>query len=181
MAIQQWIGQFSSVDPSVALDWTPDSSVIGLNNFAQNQIDFAASDLPYSAEQSTYYPTQPYQYVPDAASGLALAFHLTGNDGQTITDLDLDASVIGKIFLGEITSWDDPAITRSTRSWPATCRTRRSSPCTRARRAEKTHLLSQYLLQEDGADFTAAENAFDLGNPGQPTVVAHAGGDGRAQ
>ena len=69
VAIQQWVGQFSTVDPSVAVDWTVDSSVIGLNNFAQDQIDFAASDLPYSAEQSTYSRHSPTSTCPTPPAG----------------------------------------------------------------------------------------------------------------
>jgi len=170
VAIQQWVGQFATVDPGVAIDWTVNSSVTGLNAFGQNQVDVAASDLPYSAEQSTYYPTQPYQYVPDAASGLALALHLVGNDGQPITDLDLDASVIGKIFLGEITSWDDPSIAALNPQLAGDLPDTRIIPVYRADAGSENYLLSQYLLQEDGTDFTAAQTAFESGNPGQPTA-----------
>ena len=34
------------------INWQVSSSVIGLNNFAQNQVDFAASDIPYSSGQA---------------------------------------------------------------------------------------------------------------------------------
>ena len=36
-------------------------------------------------------PTVPYQYMPDVAGGLAFMYNLTGNDGQQITSLNLDA------------------------------------------------------------------------------------------
>ena len=84
--------------------------MIGLNDFAQNQVDFAASDIPYSSQQAQSTPTIPYQYMPDVAGGLAFMYNLNGNDGQRITNLQLNAQVIEKIFLGEITTWNDPAI-----------------------------------------------------------------------
>ena len=68
VAIQQWVGQSSTLF-GLNINWQVSSSVVGLNNFAQNQLDFAASDIPYSAQQSTYYPSQPYQYLPDVAGG----------------------------------------------------------------------------------------------------------------
>ena len=108
--------------------------------------------------------------MPDAAGGLALAFHLTGNDGQPITDLDLDASVIGKIFLGEITSWDDPSIAALNPQLAGDLPDTRIIPVYQSEAGGESYLLSQYLLQEDGADFTAAQSAFESGSPGQPTA-----------
>ena len=87
VAIQQWVGQSATLF-GLNINWQVSSSVVGLNNFGQNQIDFAASDIPYSAQQSTYYPNQPYQYLPDVAGGLAFMFNLNGTNGQQITNLD---------------------------------------------------------------------------------------------
>ena len=74
----------------LSINWQVTSSVIGLNDFAQNQVDFAASDIPYVAAVH-HYPTQPYQYLPDVASGLAFMFNLNGTNGQRITNLVLNA------------------------------------------------------------------------------------------
>ena len=35
----------------------------------------------------------------------------------------------------------------------------------------ENYLLTDYLLHQDGADFLAAQNAFQLGNPGQPSAT----------
>ncbi len=110
-AIQNWVGQSSTLY-GLNINWQVSSSVQGLNDFGLNQVDFAASDIPYSSGQAADVPTQPYQYMPDVAGGLAFMYNLTGNDGQRITNLNLDAQVIGEIFLGEITSWNDPAIVK---------------------------------------------------------------------
>ena len=110
--------------------------------------------------------------MPDVAGGLAFMYNLNGNDGQQITNLILDAQVIDQIFLGEITTWNDPAIAAaSTRSWPVTSRTPRSCPCYRTDASGENYLLSDYLLHQDGANFTAAQNAFHSGGilgAGQP-------------
>ncbi len=112
VAIQEWVGQASTLY-GTNINWQVSSSVIGLNNLAQAQVDFAASDIPYSSQQSTYYPTQPYQYMPDVAGGLGFMYNLNGNDGQQITNLILTPSLVDQIFLGEITNWNDPAIAAS--------------------------------------------------------------------
>ena len=68
--MQQWAGETSLLS-NFLVNWQVTSSVIGLNTFAQDQVDFAASDLPYSALQSAYYPEQPYQYLRTSAVGSA--------------------------------------------------------------------------------------------------------------
>jgi len=169
VAIQQWVGQSSTLF-GLNINWQVSSSVIGLNNFGQNQIDFAASDIPYSAQQSTYYPSQPYQYLPDVAGGLAFMFNLNGNDGQRITDLNLNASLVGKIFLGEITKWNNPAIAAANPSIAPDLPNTNIIPVFRSDASGENYLLSDYLLHEDGPDMIAAQNAFKSGNPGQPTA-----------
>jgi len=168
VAIQQWVGQSSTLY-GLNINWQVSSSVIGLNNFGQNQIDFAASDIPYSAEQSTYYPSQPYQYLPDVAGGLALMYNLPGKDGQQITNLNLNAHVIDEIFLGEITDWNSPAIVALNPQLAGDLGGP-IHPVYRTDASGENYLLSDYLLHEDGGDFTAAQNAFQSGNPGQPSA-----------
>ena len=170
IALTQWVGA-SSVLYGLNIDFQVSSSVIGLDNFAQNQVDLAASDFPYSAGQSTYYPDQPYQYVPDVGYGLAFPFHLDGTDGQPVTDLRLDAAVIDDIFLGRITSWDDPSITALNPQLAGDLPSTRIIPVYRTDGSGENELLTSYLLAEDGATFTAAQDAFGSGDPGQPSAA----------
>ena len=170
VAIQQWVGQSSTLY-GLNIDWQVSSSVIGLNDFAQDQVDFAASDFPYSASQSTYYPEQPYQYVPDVAGGLSFMYNLIGSDGKQITNLNLDASVIGEIFLGEITYWNDPRIEAINPQLSGDLPHTTVFPVYRADASGDNYLLSDYLLHLDDADFTAAEAAFQTPIAGQPTAT----------
>jgi phosphate transport system substrate-binding protein len=169
VAIQQWVGQ-ASIQYGLNINWQVSSSVIGLNNFGQNQIDFAASDIPYSAQQSTYYPTQPYQYLPDVAGGLAFMFNLNGKDGQRITNLNLNAQLIDQIFLGEITNWSSDAIAAANPQLAGDLPNQTIHPVYRLDASGENYLLSDYLLHQDGANFTAAQNAFQSGNSGQPSA-----------
>ena len=170
VALQQWVGQTSMLS-NFLVNWQVSTSVVGLNNFALGQIDFAASDLPYSSLQSTYYPTQPYQYLPDVGGGLGLMYNLDGTDGQRITDLNLTPSLIGKIFLGEITRWDDPAVLAANPGLASVLPGTTIFPVYRADSGGENYLLTDYLLHLDGADFTAAQNAFESGLPGEPSAT----------
>jgi phosphate transport system substrate-binding protein len=169
VAMQQWVGQ-TDVLYGLDINWQVTSSIIGLNDFVQNQVDFAASDLTYSSGQAAELPDQPYQYLPDVASGLGFMFNLTGDDGQRITDLNLDAQVIDQIFLGEITAWDSPAIVALNPQLAGDLPGTTIIPVYRTDASGDNYLLSEYLLDQDGTDFTAAQNAFQSGSPGQPTA-----------
>lgn len=170
VAIQQWVGQSATLF-GLNINWQVSSSVVGLNNFGQNQIDFAASDIPYSAQQSTYYPNQPYQYLPDVAGGLAFMFNLNGANGQQITNLNLNPSLIGKIFFGEITKWNDPAIVAANPQLSGFLPSQNIIPVYRSDASGENYLLTDYLLHQDRADVVAAQTAFQSGNPGQPTAT----------
>ena len=100
VAIDQWVGQASALD-GFNINFQVTSSVFGLNSFAQNQVDFGASDIPYSSGQADSSPTQPYQYLPDVAGALAFMYNLQGLDGQQIRSLVLNAPDYRPDLLGE--------------------------------------------------------------------------------
>ncbi len=163
-AIQEWVGTSNTLF-GLNINWQVQSSVIGLNQFATNQVDFGASDIPYSSGQAQSTPNQPYQYLPDVAGGLAFMFNLNGVDGSQITNLNLDASVIAKIFFGKITSWNDPSIRALN---PAICPSASQCdlpnqpiiPVYRADASGENYLLSDYLLHQDPADINGANTDF---------------------
>ena len=170
VAIQQWVGQSSTLF-GLNINWQVSSSVVGLNNFAQNQLDFAASDIPYSAQQSTYYPSQPYQYLPDVAGGLAFMYNLNGNDGQRISSINLNASVIGQIFLGEITTWDSAPIAALNPQLQGDLPHQNIIPVYRSDASGENYLLTDYLLHQDHDDMLSAQTVFQSGNPGLPSAT----------
>jgi phosphate transport system substrate-binding protein len=172
VAIQEWVGQTSTLY-GLNINWQVQSSVVGLNDFAQQQVDFGASDIPYSSDQAQSTPSFPYQYLPDVAGGLSFMYNLNGNDGQRINSLVLNAQVIDKIFLGEITTWNDPAIAAINRQLQGDLPSTRIVPVYRTDASGENYLLSDYLLHQDGPNFTGAQNAFHSGGilgAGQPSA-----------
>ena len=169
VAIQQWVAQASTLY-GLNINWQVTSSVIGLNNFALNQVDFAASDIPYSSGQATSSPSVPYQYMPDVAGGLAFMYNLTGNDGQRITSLVLNAAVADDIFLGKIVYWDDSAIKGINQNLAPDLPHTKIIPVYRSDASGENYLLSDYMLHQDPGTFNAAQNAFQSAFPGQPNA-----------
>jgi ABC-type phosphate transport system substrate-binding protein len=169
VAIQQWVGQASTLY-GLNINWQVTSSVIGLDDFAQNQVDFGASDIPYSSGQATNTPTFPYEYMPDVAGALAFMYNLTGEDGNQITNLILNAHTVEEIFTGKITTWDAPDIAALNPQLAGDLPGTTITPVYREDASGENYLLSDYLLHLDPTDFQPYQTAM-TGNPevpGQP-------------
>jgi phosphate transport system substrate-binding protein len=78
----------------------------GIAQITARTVDFGASDAPLTGSQRGAC-NRCYQ-IPWALTATGVAFHLNG-----IRKLKLSGPVLAKIFLGQITTWNDPAITKS--------------------------------------------------------------------
>ncbi|WP_438352252.1 substrate-binding domain-containing protein [Microbacterium sp. CJ88] len=82
----------------------------GVTNFLSGAYDFAGSDSPLKADQTTQSAalcTEGGLNIPVYLDGVAIIFNIPG-----VTDLKLSGSTIAKIFNLQITDWSDPAITK---------------------------------------------------------------------
>ncbi len=70
----------------------------------QKSVDFGASDAPLSATDMQKAPG--VLTIPESIGGITIAYNLPGID----KGLKLTGPVIAQIFMGNITSWNDPAI-----------------------------------------------------------------------
>jgi len=112
LAIIQWDAEVSS-EFGDSVNYSTQSSVIGLNDFAQYpQVDFGASEIGYSTNQADQTPPASfsYQYLPDIAGAECMDYNLSSTTGSSITNLKLNSAVLAGIFTGVITYWNDPAI-----------------------------------------------------------------------
>lgn len=113
-AIDQWSKDVSR--RGININYTPDGSAAGRSNYAQNQADFAGTDIQYLAKGDpfaggTERSALAYSFVPIVAGGTSFPYNLKVGRRQ-ITDLRLSGLTIAKIFTGRITNWADKAITK---------------------------------------------------------------------
>jgi phosphate ABC transporter phosphate-binding protein len=111
-ALNQWI---SDVQPDgMRVQYISNGSTAGRQAFIDGQTDFAASDIPFQTnptDGSAPESPQPnsYAYMPITAGGTVFMYNLKIN-GQQVTDLRLSGQNLAKIFTGQITNWDSPAL-----------------------------------------------------------------------
>jgi phosphate ABC transporter phosphate-binding protein len=109
VALNNWAAQVK-VRFGMNINYNTSSSVQGLNEFALNQLNFAASEIGYSTKQADQSPSGNYQYLPDVAGATCIDYHLTAVNGSPIKTLLLNSAVMARIFTGQIKYWDDPQV-----------------------------------------------------------------------
>ena len=94
--------------PAVTIAYSPVGSSAGIAAISAKQVNFGASDVPMNASELAAAKGGPITQVPDALAAEGVTYNLNLPGGQR---LRLTGPVLARIFLGQITRWDDPAIT----------------------------------------------------------------------
>jgi phosphate transport system substrate-binding protein len=102
---QSAIAAFKSVQPNMTVNYGSGGSGKGRTDLASGVVNYAGSDSPIPASQQSSFKGTVL-YFPVVIAPITMSYHLSG-----VSNLKLDAPVIAKIFEGQITTWNDPAIT----------------------------------------------------------------------
>ena len=118
-ALDQWRKNVAS-NYGMTVNYSGTGSSAGRTDFRNSTVDFAISEIPFqdnpedgSAPETTFSDGTPLQgrfaYMPIVAGGTSLMYNLKIG-GKRVTNLRLSGEVIAKIFSGQISKWNDPAI-----------------------------------------------------------------------
>ena len=102
---EQWFQDFQQVEPGAKINYQAIGSGGGVDAFTNQTVDFGASDVPLQAEEIKALPG-PSIELPTVLGGVVISYNVEGLD----SGLKLDGDTAAKIFLGDITTWNDPAI-----------------------------------------------------------------------
>lgn len=108
-AITEWIKNYQTACPDATINYNPTGSGAGIKQFIAGQVDWAGSDSALKEEEAAAAAerceTNPAWNLPMVSGAIAVTYNLDGVDTLILTP-----DVIAKIFLGQITTWNDPAI-----------------------------------------------------------------------
>lgn len=102
---EQVIGAFKQKSPSVTINYSGGGSGKGRQDFADQVVDFAGTDAPYSSSDAAGVKGGTFFYFPTVAGPITVSYNLSG-----VKKLQLSPETLAKIFQGDIKTWDDPAI-----------------------------------------------------------------------
>jgi len=108
-AIAEFNKVWGQVCPGKTLAYNPTGSGAGVDQFIAKQVDFAGSDSALNDEQTPKAAERcdgnPAWNLPLVFGPVAMAYNVEGAD-----NLVVNGDVLAKIFQGQITKWNDPAI-----------------------------------------------------------------------
>ncbi len=99
---------YQEAHPGVTVSYASVGSSAGITRFTAGKTDFGATDVPASAKDLAGASGGATVQVPVDLGAVDVAYNVPVLNGQP---LRLNGAVLARIFLGQITYWDDPAIT----------------------------------------------------------------------
>ena len=100
--------KYQQQHPGVTISYAVVGSSAGIAAFSARQVSFGASDVPMTAAEQAAATGGPVTQVPVDLGGEGIAYNLSLPAGVR---LHLTGPVLAAIYLGQITRWNDPAIT----------------------------------------------------------------------
>ena len=153
-AIAAWKKAFQTANPQTTINYDPVGSGGGREQFLAGGLNFAGSDAFLDdAELAKAKVTckGPVVEVPVYVSPIAIIFNLPG-----VTELNLTPAVVGGIFEGKITKWNDAAIKADNPDTKLPSTT--ISPVHRSDDSGTTENFTDYLDQASGGSWTGGKD-----------------------
>jgi phosphate transport system substrate-binding protein len=103
--VDKWRVEYNKIYPNVSLNYQSVGSGAGINLFTKKTVDFGATDAPLTKDEVKNAPGT--LTIPETLGAVVIVYKLPEfpNSG-----LKLTAKAISDIYMGKISTWNDPAI-----------------------------------------------------------------------
>jgi phosphate transport system substrate-binding protein len=108
----KWFNEYHQQHPDIEINYQSIGSGGGIAQVTAGTVDFGASDGPMKDEQLAAFKQQrgtSVLHFPTVLGAVVPAYNIPGFKGE----LKFTPDVIAGIYLGKITSWNDPAIAKA--------------------------------------------------------------------
>ncbi len=102
----KWFSEYSAAHPGVEINYQSIGSGGGIRQVTAGLVDFGASDMPMTDDLLAGSKVKLI-HIPTVLGADVPAFNVTG-----VKDIKFSGSVLADIYLGKITNWSDPRITK---------------------------------------------------------------------
>jgi phosphate transport system substrate-binding protein len=104
--VSQWEADYAKSPAAVTITYGAIGSGGGIDQITARTVDFGASDAPLSSDQAT--ACKGCIQIPWSLGAVAITYNVKGAPNK----LHLTGPVLAEIYMGKITSWNDPAIAK---------------------------------------------------------------------
>ena len=101
----KWFADYAA-KTGVKINYQPIGSGGGIRQLSEQTVDFGASDAPMTDDEMSKAKGGPIQHIPTVLGAVVLTYNLA----EVTKPLNLTGDLIGDIFLGKVTKWNDPRI-----------------------------------------------------------------------
>ena len=105
---QKWFSEYHKAHPDIQFNYQSIGSGGGIRQVLAQTVDFGASDGPMTDEQLAQAKTK-ILHIPTVLGAVVPAYNVPG----VATELKFTPEALAGIFLGKITTWNDPAIAKA--------------------------------------------------------------------
>jgi phosphate transport system substrate-binding protein len=105
---QKWFSEYHKAHPDIQFNYQSIGSGGGIRQVLAQTVDFGASDGPMTDEQLSQAKVK-ILHIPTVLGAVVPAYNVPGVSGE----LKFTAEALSGIFLGKITTWNDPAIAKA--------------------------------------------------------------------
>jgi phosphate transport system substrate-binding protein len=103
----KWFNEYKKAHPDVQINYQSIGSGGGIRQLTAGTVDFGASDGPMTDAQLAEAKRKVY-HLPTVLGAVVPAYNVPGVKGE----LKFNGKILADIFMGKITSWNDPAIAK---------------------------------------------------------------------
>ena len=103
----KWFSEYNKLHPEVQINYQSIGSGGGIRQVLNGTVDFGASDGPMTDEQLKEAKTK-ILHIPTVMGADVPAYNVAGVSGE----IKFTPEVLANIFLGKITSWNDPSLAK---------------------------------------------------------------------
>ena len=104
---QKWFSEYHKAHPDIQFNYQSIGSGGGIRQVLAQTVDFGASDGPMTDEQLAQAKTK-ILHIPTVLGAVVPAYNVPGVTGE----LKFTPEALAGIFLGKISTWNDPAIAK---------------------------------------------------------------------
>src|ERR1700720_1527390 len=105
---QKWFSEYNKLHPEVQINYQALGSGAGVKQFQQGLVNFGASDAAMTDDEMKAVK-DGVVLLPMTAGSIVLSYNVPGAPAE----VKLSREAYVGIFLGKITSWDDPIIVKA--------------------------------------------------------------------
>lgn len=102
----KWFSEYNKANPNIQINYQSIGSGGGIQQLKAKTVDFGASDAPLNVEEEKEMK-EPVVQIPTVAGAVVVVYNIP----NVSKGLKLTPDVIGDLFLGKITKWNDSRIT----------------------------------------------------------------------